>query len=170
MPNYQNAKIYKLVSNISTDIYIGSTVNKLSHRLNLHKCNTNKCVSKQLFANDAVVQIILIELCPCNSKIELVAQEHHYITSLVCINKHIPFITNIVVVNGDEKEWKKEYYQANKEHSKEYNKEYYQSNKDKIKEQHEQTCICECGSLTNKSNKSRHMKSQKHINRINKNI
>ena len=33
MPNYQNAKIYKLVSNISSDIYIyiGSTVNKLTH-------------------------------------------------------------------------------------------------------------------------------------------
>ena len=46
MPNYQNGKIYKLVSNISNDIYIGSTVNKLSHRLNKHKSKANKCVSK----------------------------------------------------------------------------------------------------------------------------
>jgi hypothetical protein len=134
MLNYQNAKIYKLVSNISTDIYIGSTVNKLSHRLNHHKYKTNTCISKQLFANDAVVQIILIEMFPCNSKIELVAREHHYITTVSCINKRIPFITDIVIVNGDQTEWHKEYYKANKEHIKECNKEYKEANKYKIKE------------------------------------
>ena len=69
MPNYQDGKIYKLVSNISSDIYIGSTINKLSHRLNVHKCKNNKCVSKQLFANDAVVQIILIEMFPCSTAV-----------------------------------------------------------------------------------------------------
>ena len=109
MPNYQNGKIYKLVSNISSDIYIGSTVNKLSHRLNCHKNKANKCVSKQLFANDAVIQIILIESCPCNNKSELTAREHHFITTLVCINKKIPFVTDIVIVNGDQKEWDKAY-------------------------------------------------------------
>ena len=112
MPNYQNGKIYKLVSNISSDIYIGSTVNKLSHRLNCHKNKANKCVSKQLFANDAVIQIILIESCPCNNKSELTAREHHFITTLMCINKHIPFVTDIVVVNGDRKEWLKAYVAA----------------------------------------------------------
>ena len=75
MPNYQNGKIYKLVSNISNDIYIGSTVNKLSHRLNAHKNKANECVSKQLFSNDAVIQIILIESYPCNNKSELKARE-----------------------------------------------------------------------------------------------
>ena len=62
MPNYQESKIYKLVSNISDDIYIGSTVNRLSHRLNQHKNKHNSCVSKNLFTNDAVIQIILIEI------------------------------------------------------------------------------------------------------------
>ena len=114
MPNYQNGKIYKLVSNISSDIYIGSTVNKLSHRLNAHKKKSNGCASKQLFANDAVIQIILIELCPCNNKMELRAKEHHYITTLGCINKRIPFVTDIVVVNGDHREWDKAY---NSEHA-----------------------------------------------------
>ena len=112
MPNYQNGKIYKLVSNISSDIYIGSTVNKLSHRLNMHKTKANKCVSKQLFTDDAVIQIILIESCPCNNKLELTAREHHYITTLMCINKHIPFVTDIVIVNGDRKEWQKAYVAA----------------------------------------------------------
>ena len=109
MPNYQNGKIYKLVSKISNDIYIGSTVNRLCHRLHSHKKETNDCVSKQLFANDAVIQIILIESCPCNNKMELIAREHHYITTLVCINKKIPFITDIAIVNGNHKEWQKAY-------------------------------------------------------------
>ena len=112
MPNYQNGKIYKLVSNISNDIYIGSTVNKLSHRLNAHKNKANQCVSKQLFSNDAVIQIILIESFPCINKSELTAREHHYITTLVCINKCIPFITDVVIVNGDTKEWLKAYNES----------------------------------------------------------
>ena len=118
MPNYQNGKIYKLVSNISNDIYIGSTVNKLSHRLNEHKHKANACVSKQLFTDDAVIQIILIESCPCNNKSELTAREHHYITTLVCINKRIPFVTDIF---GDRKEWMKAWGKA-----------YYESHADEI--------------------------------------
>ena len=162
MPNYQDGKIYKLVSNISSDIYIGSTINKLSHRLNVHKCKNNKCVSKQLFANDAVVQIILIEMFPCSSKIELVAREHHYITTLVCINKNIPFVTDIVVVNGDQKEWQKAY----KELHVEQIKQYYINNKEHIVEQKNQPYICECGSTITRTDKSRHMKTKKHTNRL----
>jgi len=136
MPNYQNGKIYKLVSNISNDIYIGSTVNKLSHRLNMHKYKTNKCVSKQLFANDAVIQIILIELCPCNNKMELTAREHHYITTLVCINKCIPFVTDIAIVNGDNKEWQKAYQRAYYELNADKNKAYYDLHADELAVKH----------------------------------
>ena len=121
MPNYQESKIYKLVSNISDDIYIGSTVNRLSHRLNQHKNKHNSCVSKNLFTNDAVIQIILIEMFPCNNKIELKAREHHYITTLKCINKHIPFVTDIVIANGNEKEWNKVYNASQKDKYKAYN-------------------------------------------------
>ena len=127
MPNYQNGKIYKLVSNISSDIYIGSTVNKLSHRLCEHKNKSNQCVSKQLFANDAVIQIILIESCPCNSKSELTAREHHFITTLVCINKKIPFVTDIIVVNGDQKEWQKAYNKLHAVERAAYRKTYDES-------------------------------------------
>ena len=146
MPNYQNGKIYKLVSNISTDIYIGSTVNKLTHRLNGHKSKSNDCISNQLFKNDAVVQIILIEMFPCNSKIELIAREHHYITTLVCINKYIPFITDIsfenqqayrqayIEANKDKiKAYRQTYNEVNKDKNKERGKEYIEANKDKIK-------------------------------------
>ena len=82
-----------------------------------------------------------------SSKIELQAREHHYITTLVCINKKIPFITDIVIVNGNMKEWSKEYYEANKEKISEYKKQPY---------------ICECGSTITIHGKYRHLKTQKH--------
>ena len=135
MPNYQNGKIYKLVSNISSDIYIGSTVNKLSHRLNAHKNKANQCVSKQLFSNDAVIQIILIESFPCINKSELTAREHHYITTLVCINKRIPFITDVVIVNGDTKEWLKAYNESRAVDISAKKKAYRESHADEISAQ-----------------------------------
>ena len=42
MPDYNLGKIYKLVSNKSEDIYIGSCVSRLSNRLSVHKTENNK--------------------------------------------------------------------------------------------------------------------------------
>ena len=121
MLNFQNSKIYKLVSNQSDDIYIGSTVHKLAGRLYKHKHKTNTCVSKSMFINDAIISIILIEAYPCNNKYELRAREHHYITTLQCINKYKPF-------DGDKQTYDKQYAKIyNKEHVVDiaiYNKKY----------------------------------------------
>jgi len=64
-------------------------------------------------------------------------------------------------------EHKKDYYQDNKEHLLEYQKEYKQTNKDKMSETRKEKIICEiCNIEITRHNKSRHMKSQKHINNI----
>ena len=39
MPDYQNGKIYKILNNIDGDIYVGSTINALSHRMAQHRCD-----------------------------------------------------------------------------------------------------------------------------------
>ena len=39
MPNYQNGKIYTIRSHQTDEIYIGSTANCLSKRLNDHKAD-----------------------------------------------------------------------------------------------------------------------------------
>lgn len=39
--NYSKGKIYKIINNITDDIYIGSTVNSLSQRLSLHRQKKN---------------------------------------------------------------------------------------------------------------------------------
>ena len=128
MPDYQLSKIYKLVSNKTEDIYIGSCLMRLSTRLSNHKNLSNTCASKKLFTNDAIITIVLLENYPCNTKNELKARELHYITTNNCININKPFVCDIPF--SDIKAWHKEYRQANTEHRKEY----YTINKEQLNE------------------------------------
>jgi hypothetical protein len=124
-PQYKNAKIYKLVSNISPDVYIGSCLVDLCKRLSGHKNGMNTCSSKKMFENDAIITIALLEALPnCKSKAELNARELYYITTIPCINKNKPFITDVKVVGGNRAEW-----------TKAYNKEYQTDHAEERKEQ-----------------------------------
>jgi len=81
--DYSQGKIYKLVSNQTDKIYIGSTCQRLlSKRLGSHRshykmwlagnyCNTRSF--EILKFNDS--QIVLIENFPCQDKYELEARE-----------------------------------------------------------------------------------------------
>ncbi len=130
MPNYLNSKIYKLVSNLSADIYIGSCVVELSKRLSVHKAPSNPCSSKKMFVVDAIITIVLLEKYPCTSKNELKARELYYITNNICININKPFVTELLVTDvGYNKAYKKEYYLENADKIKEYKL----ANADKIK-------------------------------------
>ncbi len=131
MTNYLNSKVYKLVSNLTADIYIGSCVVELSKRLSHHKLSSNQCVSKKMFVNDAIITIVLLEAYPCNSKNELKARELYYITNNVCINHNKPFITELLL---SDKEYMKEYSLANAAKIGERMAKYYLDNADKIKE------------------------------------
>jgi hypothetical protein len=97
MVNYQNSKIYKIVDNTNGNVYIGSTCKILYERLaqhgydykryldgNYHFVTSFKILEKNNY------EIELIELCPCNSKIELHKRERYYIETIECINKNIP--------------------------------------------------------------------------------
>ena len=128
MVNYQNGRIYKLVSNHTNDIYIGSTTRPLHQRLWDHKSDNesfskgliNKiCSSKQLY-DLGKVEIILIENYPCNSKEELLMRERHFIESIECVNKKIPIRTV-----EERKELKTKYILSHKKEKKEYDKNYH---------------------------------------------
>ena len=138
MPNFSKGKIYKLVSNKSSDVYIGSCLVDLSKRLYGHKAPSNKCVSKGMFVNDAIISIVLIEDYPCENKNQLKARELHYITTINCININKPFITDVNVVNGDSKEWKKIYNDTNKEQITQYKAQYRETNKEQLLQKRKQ--------------------------------
>ena len=136
MPDYQQGKIYRLVSNKTEDVYYGSTTRSLTHRRNQHK-NKTDCSSHKMFADDAIVTIVLVEYFPCNTKMELNARELFFIENNPCINMIKPFITQLPYLNEDRtinKEHIKEYYEANKEAILEQKKEYYEANKEQISE------------------------------------
>ena len=150
MPDYQLSKIYKLVSNKTPDIYIGSCLMRLSTRLSCHKNKRNKCVSRNLFINEALITIVLIENYPCNTKNELKARELFHITSNNCININKPFVCDIPF--SDKQAWHKEYYQANTEHKKEYYKEYNLSHRDQIKTKSKEYYAINAEHLKSKAN------------------
>ena len=116
--NFSNAKIYKLVSNLTHDIYIGSTTKLLTTRLSYHKSPHNKAISRTLFNTiGGIINIELLENYPCNNINELKAREYHYITTNKCINKNKPFISSY---NYMTKEWHIDYRNKHLLESKKY--------------------------------------------------
>jgi len=171
---YQRSKIYKITSNQSDNIYIGSTCNPLYKRLGQHKSTykefingkTNNCTSFELIKlGDAI--ITLIEDYPCESKEQLRARERYYIelNKDICVNKVIPtrtckeyYQTNKETIE----EQQKEYREANKKKIKEQQKKYKNANKEKIVEYNQQKITCECGNSICIFSKAKHERSKKH--------
>ena len=135
MPNYENAKIYKIVNTEMPNlVYYGSTYQELNRRFSQHKKKNHRCNSKKLF-EVGNPQIILIENFPCSSKIELEQRERFYIENNECLNRIIPSRTP---------------------------KEYYQDNREQILEHKKQKHNCECGGKFTNEHKARHFKTKKH--------
>jgi len=89
--DYSKGKIYKIVCNITDEIYIGSTISILNVRLAKHKCDC--CKSKQIIERGDY-KILLIENYPCKTKQDLLWRERYYIEKLDCINEKKPIITS----------------------------------------------------------------------------
>ena len=100
MVNYQNGKIYKIVSAQTDKIYIGSSCEKyLSNRLGGHKTQykhyqagkSNYISSIEIVKFDDA-NIVLLESYPCKDKNELHARERYYIEQNkdILVNQYIP--------------------------------------------------------------------------------
>jgi len=154
MPNFKNGKIYKIQSIIGNCVYYGSTTKKnLSDRFSGHKYCYKR--NQKAYTSSKVLQyddakIILVEAYPCNNKSELTSRECYYIKNNECVNKQIPGRTD------------KQYRIDNKEKILKRSKQYRKDHKHIIYRQ----CICECGIVYTYQHKSRHLKSEYHINKI----
>ena len=97
---YHNSKIYKLVSNHTDKIYIGSTAQKYltsrkaGHMADYKKFKNGKshCTSSQDLIELGEIDIILIENFKCETKEELHARERHHIelNKELCVNMYVP--------------------------------------------------------------------------------
>ena len=149
MVNYQNAKIYRIVCNISGKQYIGSTCEpRLCMRLAKHKADykrylkTNKryITSYEILKNENHY-IELIESCNCKSRDELHKIEGKYIREMECVNKNIPGRTH----QESNRNWyennrvkileqTKQYHKYNKERKSKYAQKWHEANKDEVNE------------------------------------
>jgi hypothetical protein len=142
---YNNGKIYKIepLNGIAGDIYIGSTTQELNTRMIGHrsdykrwlngKRNSVTCFTLFNKYNINNCSIVLLEFVNVSSKIELLNREAFYISSIQCVNKHMPGRTQRewIELNKDKlKEYQKKYV----DDYPEYKKQYYQDNKENIKQ------------------------------------
>ena len=169
MPDYSKACIYKIKhkDDFNDDnIYIGSTCN-LIRRRHQHKnacCNQdnkdyNLNVYKYIRDNNGWDCFILIKMhdYPCHNKSDLVIEERRVVDMLrPKLNMREPVRSM------------KEYYQDNKEIIKDNVKKYRENNKEKINKKKKEKITCECGCECRKDYLTKHLKTRKHIDLMNK--
>jgi hypothetical protein len=90
MPNYKNAKIYKLIDDTNNNIYIGAISKRIAqHRLCYRKYLNHKHKYLTLFEilKNNNYDIILIEKCEnIQTKKDLNMRQKYYIENYKCIN------------------------------------------------------------------------------------
>ena len=159
LPDYSLTKIYKIVSNQTDDIYIGSTCQKyLSKRMGTHKQDYKNYVegNKRYVSSCEILKyddakIVLIQAYPeCKNKEEQIKYEQDHIDKMNCINKNRAYVSKEQV----------------REYMKEYNKEYYKNNVEKINNYRNEKIKCECGRMVTKIHMSNHRKRPIHLNNL----
>lgn len=194
--DYQNGKIYSIRC-YSDDslVYYGSTTQSLSKRLVNHRSDyKNYLIDKKNYITSfkllelADCYIELEELCPCNTKEELLKQEGYYIRNNQCVNKKIPDRTqeekkelrkqfnqhyrnlhkDTIEANRDfRKSYMRKYNLEHSDEAKENRKENREKNKDKLKARRQQPFMCACGRTLKLGNKAEHLKSNFHLENSN---
>ena len=174
MPNYQNSKIYRIISLSNPDlIYYGSTTVSLCRRFAHHKDDykSGKGVTSKQILQYEDAKIMLVENYPCNSKEELLKKEYEYIINNQCVNIQKGYNMKEYYQENKEKikEQANKYYETNREERLKYSKEYRKNNRDICLERQRlyssQIVVCEiCKLEMRKDNLTKHNKK---IHRIN---
>ncbi len=166
-PDYTNSVVYKIVclDPTITDVYVGSTTNltvrKYGHKNSCSNVNSKKhnyYVYRFIRDNggfDNWEFVVVRRYNNIKTKEALLRKERKYVDKLKpTLNKFIPLQTY------------KEYYEKNKktilEHKKEYKKKYFQQNKNRIQQRQKEKVQCDCGCLISRTHLARHKQTEKH--------
>lgn len=119
---YEQGKIYKICDISYKKIYYGSTTQSLAQRFGEHRAKYRRYKNGDYNYNTVFLlfeefgldkcKIELVELFPCNSKIELHQKEGEYIRINKCVNKNIAG----QCVKDRKLEYEREYYKSHKEY------------------------------------------------------
>jgi hypothetical protein len=151
MPDYSRGKIYELVCRKTGERYVGSTtLALLCTRLAIHVWgykNGMGTMSKQIIERGDYY-INLLELCPCETKEQLLKKEREWYDKGPCVNKLCPWKSKEELTlhqRQKSREWyvnnkdkKDEYYIKNAEKLKQGRKVYYQANKEYFKQKNKE--------------------------------
>ena len=156
--DYKNAKIYKILNDIDDDVYVGSTCQPLSQRIEKHRSSikpTSRLYRKMIELGKEHFYIELIEETPCENIEQLKALEGRYIREISTLNQNVAGRTDkqyrednrdIILENSrkyreNNKEEIAKRREGKKEWKAEYDKQYREKNKDKILEYKKQYYI-----------------------------
>ena len=167
MPNYSLSTIYKIIPTCDHEeghIYIGSTIRRLSERMNGHRMMYKKHLldsstyisSFYLFKKYGAenCKIEMIEQLSCENRNELNKKEGEYQKQLKCVNMNIAGRTQ------------KEYFRDNRvSHAQKCHKNYIH-NKEKLTLHRSEKIQCPCGIKCRRGNISTHEKKNLHKNLI----
>jgi len=172
--DYKNGQIYKLISDHTDKIYIGSTCWGLRKRLCDHKtkykmfCSGkyHNVTSFELFKLGNV-DIVLIENYQCKDKNELHSRERYW------IEQNKPLVFNRIIPARSRKEFREEnremikiskakYYEQNKKRIKQKSTKYYNQKMEVIRARNKRPYFCTCGRKINHAEISRHLKTKSH--------
>ena len=174
---YNSSRIYKIQSSLTDKIYIGSTCQALSQRMAGHMSDYNKYLNDNTKSNISSFEIIklndayisLIEECNFNNRQQLEKREGEI------IKEHINICVNKLIAGRTRNEWRDDnkqelikYRHDNKEHIAKRDKIYYNNNKQVIREKAKELYLCDCGKTSTITQKTRHIKTTKHLQLINK--
>ena len=166
---YQDGKIYKILNSETSDIYVGSTCQRLAKRMMNHRTRVKEGKDTLLYRKMREIgiehfYIELVENFPCESLEQLNKREGEWMREIAFLNEKVAGRT------------KKEYKQDYKEKISEQGKEYYETRSETICAKHRQryneitsakmTCDV-CGSIHNKKNKPLHLRTKKHKEALN---
>ncbi len=168
MPDYSKGVIYKIYCkdpNIDK-VYIGSTTDFNNRRYN-HKydCKTenrkkyNQKKYKFIRENGGWEQwnMEILHYYSCSNRTELDMEEERNRQLYNNINEKRSYVTE-----EERREDSVQRYIDNKEKLNKYSRQYHIDNKEKAKE----TVICECGTIVVKRSMSQHLKTKKHISKL----
>ena len=177
---YNNSRIYKISSSLTDKIYIGSTCQALSQRMAGHmkdyKCYMNgksNYVSSYDIIKLGDAYISLIQEYNLNNRQQLFIKEYEI------MKLNINIIVNKQFTGRTDSEYRQDNKEIIAKRDKKYNqdnkamlaikdKQKYLNNKQSILEKAKQTFLCDCGTILTIITKSRHIKTTKHLQLINK--
>ena len=141
MRDYSKSKVYNIVCNITGETYYGSTIQKISQRMNGHRSKDSECCSKPIIERGDY-HYGLVEDYKCDNLEQLLMRERYYVDNNDCVNKICPIRTK-EEVKAYNKLWREEhkeelvamkkvYREINKEEIAAKTKAYYEEHKEEI--------------------------------------